>query len=113
MCKECGGEGICQHGRVRSTCKECASVYIGRTVTKQTVEHSACEGTVVAFTTCESKYRIQYTDGTTAMLTKTALTKILVTNVVPQIPVANVATAGADKTTMVTKADRRTSPVLE
>ena len=23
MCKECGGGGICEHGRVRSRCKEC------------------------------------------------------------------------------------------
>ena len=23
MCKECGGSGICEHGRLRSQCKEC------------------------------------------------------------------------------------------
>ena len=23
MCKECGGSGICEHGRRRSHCKEC------------------------------------------------------------------------------------------
>ena len=23
MCKECGGSGICEHGRQRSRCKEC------------------------------------------------------------------------------------------
>ena len=23
MCKECGGSSICEHGRVRSKCKEC------------------------------------------------------------------------------------------
>ena len=23
MCKECGGSGICEHGRRRSKCKEC------------------------------------------------------------------------------------------
>merc|ERR1711865_1339756 len=34
-----GKSSICQHGRVRNNCKECASVYIGRSVTKQTVEH--------------------------------------------------------------------------
>ena len=59
-------------------CKECASVYVGRTVTKQTVGHGVCEGTVVAFITLWSKYNIQYTDGTDAMLTKTALTKMLI-----------------------------------
>ena len=41
------------------------------------VGHGVCEGTVVAFATRASKYSIQYTDGTTAMLTKTALTELL------------------------------------
>ena len=76
-CKECGGASICQHGRQRSECKECASVFIGRTVAKQTVGHSVCEGTVVSFTTAGSKYRIEYTDGTTAALTKTAIMEVL------------------------------------
>ena len=58
-------------------CKECASVYVGLIVTKQTVGSGVCEGTVVAFTPHGSKYSIQYTDGTTTMLAKTALTKIL------------------------------------
>ena len=91
MCKECGGEGICQHGRVRNNCKECASLYFGRTVTKQTVEHGVCEGTVVAFITLWSKYSIQYTDGTTAMLTKTALTKVLIPVVADEASAATAA----------------------
>merc|ERR1712166_1279725 len=91
VCKECGGSGICQHGRVRNNCKECASVYIGRTVTKQTVEHGVCEGTVVAFITLWSKYCIQYTDGTTAMLTKTALTKVLIPVVADETSAATAA----------------------
>ena len=52
-------------------------MFIGRTVAKQTVGHGVCEGTVVSFTTAGSKYRIEYTDGTTAALTKTALMKVL------------------------------------
>ena len=76
------------------------------------VGHGVCEGTVVAFTTHGSKYNIQYTDGTTAMLTKTALTKILVTDIAPPISVTNVATSIVDRTTVVTKADA-SAPVLE
>ena len=94
-CKECGGASICQHGRRRSECKECASVFIGRTVAKQTIGHGVCEGTVVSFASHGSKYSIEYTDGTTAALTKTALTKILSPVSVPQILATNVATAGA------------------
>ena len=53
-------------------------MFIGRTVAKQTVEHGVCEGTVVSFTTTGGcKYSIQYTDGTTAALTQTALKRIL------------------------------------
>jgi hypothetical protein len=25
VCKECGGSAICEHGRVKYTCKECKS----------------------------------------------------------------------------------------
>ena len=28
QCKECGGASICEHGRVRSTCKECGGASI-------------------------------------------------------------------------------------
>ena len=28
MCKECGGSGICEHGRQRSQCKECGGASI-------------------------------------------------------------------------------------
>ena len=26
QCKECGGKGICEHGRRRSKCKECGGL---------------------------------------------------------------------------------------
>ena len=71
-------QGVWRHGRQRSSCKECASAFIGRTVAKQTVGDGVCEGTVVSFTTSGGcKYSIQYRDGTTATLTKTTLKKIL------------------------------------
>ena len=50
-------------------------MFIGCTVAKQTVGDGVCEGTVVSFTT--RKYSIEYTDGTTAALTRTALKKVL------------------------------------
>ena len=52
------------------------------------MEHGVCEGTVVSFTTARSKYRIEYTDGTTAALSKTALKKLLLPP-----PVASTAAA--------------------
>lgn len=67
------------------------------------VGHGVCEGTVAALTTHGSKYNIQYTDGTITMLTKTVLTNILVIDVAPPISLTNVATSGADRTTVVTK----------
>ena len=75
-CKECGGASICQHGRVRRQCKDCASIYIGCTVVKQLDGQTVCLGTVVAFKST-GKYTIQYTDGTTAALNKTALKRVL------------------------------------
>ena len=66
---------MCQHGRVRSQCKECANVYIGCTTAKQLDEHSVCEGTVIGFKA--GKYTIHYKDNTTVNLTKTALLKVL------------------------------------
>ena len=75
-CKECGGASICQHGRQRSKCKDCASIYIGCTVVKQLDGQTVCLGTVVAYKTT-GKCMIQYTDGTTAALNKTALKKVL------------------------------------
>ena len=62
-------------------------MFIGRTVAKQTVGHGVCVGTVVSFMTSGYKYCIEYTDGTSAVLTKTALTKLL-----PLPPVAGTAT---------------------
>ena len=56
---------------------------------KQTDGHGVCDGTVVSFTTAGGKYCIQYTDGTTAALTKTALTKVLSP---PPVAVTAVAT---------------------
>ena len=41
------------------------------------VGDGVCEGSVVLFTTAGSKYCIEYTDGTTAALTKIALNKVL------------------------------------
>ena len=61
--------------RVRSKCKECASVYIGRTLAKYEDEQNWCDGTVTDFKAC--KYLVCYKDGTTATLTKTALMKVL------------------------------------
>ena len=58
-------------------CKDCASVYFGRTVATQLDGHCACRGIVVAFVRSARRYTIEYTDGTTAMLTTTALKKAL------------------------------------
>ena len=44
-------------------------------MTTQLDEHCACQGTVVDFKSY--KYTIQYTDGTSAAFTKTALMKVL------------------------------------
>ena len=61
----------------------------------------SCKGTVVAFKTSGCKYMIQYTDGTTAMLNKTALKKILSPEITEQIPIAEPATAAAAAAVMV------------
>ena len=52
-----------------------SSAQVSRTVAKQLVNHGVCAGTVVAFKS--NKFMIEYTDGTTAMVTKTALKKKL------------------------------------
>jgi hypothetical protein len=66
------------------------SAFIGRTVATQLATQQVCEGTVVAFTRSARRYTIQYTDGATAMLTTTALKKVLL----PVIPVEAAALAG-------------------
>ena len=69
--KGCGGKGFCDHGRRRTHCKDCVSVYIG-------IHWPQCHridrgGIVDSFTTNEYKFLIRNTNGTTAALTMPAL----------------------------------------
>ena len=68
-------------------------MYIGRLVAKQSNEHRVCEGTITDFKA--SKYIIQYKDGTTASLTKTALMKVLRPVLVEATAAAPLAVAAA------------------
>ena len=86
-------------------------MFIGRTVAKQAVGDGVCEGTVVSFTTAGSKYRIEYTDGTTAALTKTALKRILLSPPVPSTAAETDApSAVGDGMPTATDADTKAPP---
>jgi len=73
----------CQHDRQPSQCKECASVFFGRTVTKLLDGNRVCNGTVIDFKTARCRYTVQYDNGTYATVTKTEL-KAMLTPVVEE-----------------------------
>ena len=59
----------CQHGRRRTHCTDCASVYIGHEVTGG--------GKVESFATKGFKFTVRDTDGTTSQFSMPALKKML------------------------------------
>ena len=66
-------------------------------MTKKLDKDSTCEGTVSEFKSNTCKYTVQYTDGTSAKLTKTALEKVLLAATVTAVSLDTLITVGERK----------------